>query len=106
VRRLRDVGGPEWLAIGFFVPVLNVILFLILALLPSSKNAVSVVHTTRESGSWIPQSKIGSILAAVVFNVLSGLLFTQFSVKTLSQYGWGLFVGLPFSIGFTSVMIY
>jgi uncharacterized membrane protein YhaH (DUF805 family) len=106
VRRLRDVQAPEWLALGFFVPILNLILFLILALLPSSKQPVRVMSAPRQSGSWIPQSKTGSILAAILLNLLSGLLFARFSVKTVSQYGWGLFVGLPFSIGFTSVMIY
>ena len=54
----------------------------------------------------IPSSTWGSAALGIILNVLSALLFTQFSVQTLSRYGWGLFVGLPFSLGFTSVLIY
>src|SRR6185312_2907196 len=43
---------------------------------------------------------------AVALNALSALVFTRFSVQTLNQYGWGLFVGLPFCIGLTSSLIY
>lgn len=34
VRRLRDAGQPVWLVVLFFVPVLNVLFFLALCLLP------------------------------------------------------------------------
>ena len=34
-RRLRDAGLPLWLAFLFFVPVVNLVFFVVLALLPS-----------------------------------------------------------------------
>ncbi len=105
VRRLRDVRAPEGLVILFFVPLVNLFLFLILCLFPS-KAPVAVLKSKQRGGRWIPESKIGSALLAILLNAASGLLFTRFSVQTLSQYGWGLFIGLPFSIGLTSAMIY
>jgi uncharacterized membrane protein YhaH (DUF805 family) len=106
VRRLRDVRAPEWLVIVFFIPIFNLILFLILSLLPPKPPPLTQLADPRQTGRWIPQSKTGSALLAILLNVATGLVFTSLSVQTLSQYGWGLFVGLPFSIGLTSAMIY
>jgi hypothetical protein len=104
-RRLRAVGAPDWLVVTFFVPILNLLIFLVLSLVPSKEVAfVSPKH--RKRIEFVPESKLGSALLAIFLNCLSALVFTRFSVRTLSQYGWGLFVGLPFSVGLTSVMIY
>jgi Protein of unknown function (DUF805) len=105
VRRLRAVGAPDWLVVTFFVPILNLLMFLTLSLVPSKETSVITPKRPRRS-TFIPESKLGSAVLAIVLNVSSALIFTRFSVQTLNHYGWGLFVGLPFSIGFTSAMIY
>ena len=111
LRRLRASALPLWLVVLFFVPLLNLVFFLILAVLPS-KPGERIVKVSRPAParkflqSLIPESAWGSAALALVVNVFSGLLFTKFSVQTLQNYGWGLFVGIPFSAGLTSVLIY
>ncbi len=108
IRRLRSAGLPVWLVVLFFVPVLNLFLFAILFILPPAENRV---HVTRKNLAWrlsdlIPKGRFGSALLAVVLSGISAIAFTRFSVHTLNQYGWGLFVGLPFCLGLTSSLIY
>ena len=35
IQRLRSIGLPVWLAVGFFLPVINLLFFLLLSILPS-----------------------------------------------------------------------
>lgn len=111
IRRLRSIGLPVWLSILFFFPIVNLLFFLILCFTPG-READANVEMPRSMrfkvflDRVIPTSTWGSAALGILLNVLSALLFTQFSVQTLSKYGWGLFVGLPFSLGFTSVLIY
>jgi uncharacterized membrane protein YhaH (DUF805 family) len=105
VRRLRDAGWPPALVVLFFIPLVNLLFFLVLSL-SASKIPMVEVSSVQKSFNWFPESRIGSAIMAVLVNAFIGLIFTRFSVQTLSQYGWGLFVGLPFSVGLTSAMIY
>lgn len=108
VKRLRASALPIWLVVLFFVPIANLFFFAILSMLPEKEEIR--VRTTDEEGSrlgnLIPGSRAGSAFLAVLLNALSALVFTRFSVQTLNQYGWGLFVGLPFCLGLTSSLIY
>jgi uncharacterized membrane protein YhaH (DUF805 family) len=108
IKRLRACALPAWLVVLFFVPIANLFFFAILAMLPEREH--TQVRTVDEEGSrlanLIPQSRSGSAFLAVALNTLSALAFTRFSVQTLNQYGWGLFVGLPFCLGLTSSLIY
>jgi uncharacterized membrane protein YhaH (DUF805 family) len=109
IKRLRASALPVWLVILFFVPIANLFFFAILAMLPGREKIL--VRTVDDEGgsrlaNFIPRSRAGSALLAVALNALSALVFTRFSVQTLNQYGWGLFVGLPFCIGLTSSLIY
>lgn len=110
LRRLRSIGFPPWLVLVFFIPILNLLFFLILCLTPSKEDPAVNVSGSQKLKIFldrvIPDSSWGSAGLGILLNVLSAFLFTQFSVQTLTKYGWGLFVGLPFSLGFTSVLIY
>ncbi|PWT89430.1 MAG: hypothetical protein C5B54_08920 [Acidobacteria bacterium] len=104
--RLRSLRLPLWLVMLFFVPFVNLLLFLMLSILPA-RSAVEVKWQT--GGFWkriIPENQFGAAALAVAINTVSVLIFAAVSVKALSQYGWGLFVGLPFCLGLTSVLIY
>ncbi|MEM1136275.1 MAG: DUF805 domain-containing protein [Bacteroidota bacterium] len=107
IKRLRDTGLPSWLVLFFFIPMLNFLLFLVLAALPSTKkvngNPDKQPSFLKE---FIPNNKAGSALIAVGFIAFISLLFTIFSVQFLGQYGWGLFVGVPFFTGFAAVLLY
>jgi uncharacterized membrane protein YhaH (DUF805 family) len=111
LRRLRATQLPTWLIILFFVPVLNLLFFLVLAALPTRQEEQQIGD--RPTGRFarlldkaIPRSALGSAIAAVAITLFPALLSVFFSVSTLKQYGSSLFVLLPFCLGFVSTLIY
>ncbi len=108
LRRLRDVGFPTWLVAIFFLPVINLALFILLALIPSRGEESFEPGQPRLHflGRFIPQTTFGSAVMAVLLTTLVGAVLTKWSLKTFSRYGWGLFVGLPFCLGLLSVLLY
>jgi uncharacterized membrane protein YhaH (DUF805 family) len=110
VKRLRDAGRPTWLAGLFFLPLANIIFFLILTGIPNAGCA----H--REEGTpWpaprfldrvIPLSPAGSALLSIAITAALGLAFTLLGTTVVATYGWGLFVGLPFCLGLLAVLTY
>jgi uncharacterized membrane protein YhaH (DUF805 family) len=110
-RRLRAAGLPLWLVVVFFLPVINLAFFLSLALLPSRPSKGDAGRKTRGRvgalfDRWIPRSAVGSAAMSLLLTLPFGILFTRFGTATLNQYGWGLFVGLPFALGFAAVLLY
>jgi len=115
VKRLRDLGSsPAW-TILFFVPLVNLLFFIVLSILPGASagkaDAISrsAAIDLRGPGSWqnlAPRGKFGAALAGVVLCIPVALLLTLFGVKVLANYGWGLFVGVPFVVGFISSAVY
>src|SRR6266498_46955 len=109
LRRLRDIGWPLWFVIIFFLPFVNLLFFLLLSTMPSRR---------QRTGSWhgqgfettldriIPRGTFGSAIVGVVVTTLLTISITLFSVKGSGNYGWGLFVGLPFCLGLSSAFIY
>src|SRR5688572_19291384 len=104
LKRLRDARMPLWLAVLFVTPILKWILFVALALVPNRRTVEKEVA----SGplSWIPKSKFGSAAVAMAFSVLLAVAATVLSTTVLREYGWGLFVGVPFSMGFLAAVIH
>lgn len=105
LRRLRSAGLPLGLCLFFFVPVLNLIFFTILCFIPAKSTAPV---PSRNAGwlLWFPTSAIGSALASMVFVGSIGVGLTCLSTEVLRNYGWGLFISLPFAMGLVSVLIY
>jgi len=105
LRRLRAAGLPLELCLIFFVPVINLIFFVILCLIPA-KHA-SPARTGHPGWlTWLPTSPVGSALASMVLVGLAGAGLACLSTAVLQNYGWGLFVALPFAMGLISVLIY
>jgi uncharacterized membrane protein YhaH (DUF805 family) len=108
VKRLRDAGQPTWLAALFFAPIANLAFFVALGLMPS------LAESKREEGTpwpgvrafdgWIPHNAVGSALVSIGATCLVGLFFTFLGTQVVAQYGWGLFVGLPFCLGLFAVL--
>jgi len=97
VRRLRDAGLPLSLALLFFVPFLKFGLFLFLILMPTA-----AVYGSKRFAS--PPSSLETGLFATLL-VAGPILLVLFSTKVLESYGWGLFVALPFFMGFAAAMM-
>jgi uncharacterized membrane protein YhaH (DUF805 family) len=94
IRRLRDAGrNPAWACV-YFVPVAKFLMFLWLVMEPSKdaaqeeKNAVS-----------------GRVMGVVVASLI-GLLLVVFGTKGMAMYSWGLFLGVPFLMGFVSSWVF
>lgn len=108
LKRLRSSGLPNGLAALFFVPFVNLPFFLVLSLLPEREGVAS--STPGRADSWlarvIPESAAGSATFALVLTGVVGLGFVLIGVRLLVNYGWGLFVALPFTMGFASALIY
>ncbi|HEY2822588.1 MAG TPA: DUF805 domain-containing protein [Candidatus Acidoferrum sp.] len=112
VKRLRDAGGPVWLAAIFFVPVANVLFLLGMCFAPASDEPNS---WQKDAAPWpklgafdriIPKSKVSAAALALVLTGIIGLSLGVFGTMFLDRYGWGLFVALPFCLGLFSVLCY
>jgi uncharacterized membrane protein YhaH (DUF805 family) len=72
LRRLRDTGLPLWLVVLFFLPFLNLFLFLLLVILPSNQSASARTDPfPARFSDLIPKSEFGSALLGIV--VTTGL---------------------------------
>lgn len=109
MKRLRSAGLPLPLMILFFVPFLNLAFFLVLCLLPGHTTSTSEPSAARaESLLWrvLPDSALGSAAVSLVITVPLGVGAAVLGAEVLQNYGWGLFVALPFCMGFAAAMIY
>lgn len=110
-RRLRDANLPVWLVVLFFVPFANLVFFLLLSAFPSASSETANygsfgLKLQRTLSAVIPNSEFGSAAMGILITVVLAVLFTFLSVYGMGQYGWGLFLGIPFFLGLNSVLIY
>lgn len=101
LRRLRDIGWPSYLVTLFFLPFINLLFFALLCVQPSRQNSIPPLLRN----GWLHRvlantHPLFSAFLAVLFSVLLGLALTIFGTAVLQNYGWGLFVGIPFMMGF------
>jgi hypothetical protein len=109
LRRLRSTGLPLWLVGFFFLPMVNLIFFLVLSILPSRQGPLSTRRGTRFQAMMdriVPSDALGSAALAVLVAALFGVSATGLSVSFFGMYGWSLFIALPFCLGLFSVLIY
>jgi uncharacterized membrane protein YhaH (DUF805 family) len=103
LRRLRSCGLPSRLVFLFFVPILNLFFFLLMAALPPAARAAD---PPRYLDRFIPRSDVGNAALTTGIGGALVLLMAQFSTALLKGYGWGLFIGLPFVLGLMSSLLY
>jgi uncharacterized membrane protein YhaH (DUF805 family) len=119
VRRLRDMGWPLWLVAFFFAPLpINLVFFLILSVVPGVRReqygAVGDVDDVPElvkekekvktppglASSW-PRA-----LAAILIPMPFAALVVYLGTHVFQEYGWSVFIVLPFVLPMISVVIY
>jgi len=103
MKRLRNAALPGWLVAGFFLPFLNILFFAILSAVP--ERIISDGSRAKRPKFW-PASKFGSALAALVITSLVAVSLTTLLIDLMGEYGWSIFVGIPFVSGFVSVIIF
>lgn len=109
--RLRDAGLSQALVLLFFVPMVNLILILWLSLAPSKPPAPVTENPWTQKARQAHERMIGgsdfaAFLLAVVGSSLltAGLVFL--SANVLASYGFGIFVGAPFALGWLAAFLY
>ena len=109
IQRLRSARLPLWLAVLFVVPVVKWFLFLLASLVPRREAPPELTQRDPATGAaWrvFPRTRMGSALAAVGISALVTVAITAIGAGVLQNYGWGLFVGVPFMTGFLAAMIH
>lgn len=107
LRRLRDAELPLALVVLFFLPLINLIFFAILSAVPSSSSSDEPSRLlSARIRRLIPEGEFGSAVFGVVATVFLTSLEIVFTTNGLGNYGWGLFVGIPFFLGLSSTLIY
>lgn len=97
-RRAVDMGLPGAMALFFFVPGLNYVLFVPLCLFPTWPSD----GVEDEPGLLVKLSESQRLVASVAAGALVGLLAFAGGVALGQSYGSALFVGSPFAIGFVA----
>lgn len=111
LRRLRATLLPPWFVVLFFVPLLNLLFFAVLCVIPS-RTGEGAASDRRQKPQLamldriIPESALGSAAMATGLTVPVGLFLTYFGATMLQTYGLGVFVALPFCMGLASVLLY
>jgi Polyketide cyclase / dehydrase and lipid transport. len=107
VRRLRSANLPPSLLVLFFLPFLNLFFFLFLSLAPAADQSTEsrVDHIPR-FWRFIPESRTGSAAAAILITAPIGVATLMLGPQVMGNYGWGIFVALPFAMGFAAALIY
>ena len=105
LKRLRSVGWQSWPVVFFFVPFVNLLFFVLLSVLPA-RDDTAAEPRPGFLRRLIPNHPVGSAAAAILLTLLIGLPSTLFATKYLLEYGWGLFVALPFCLGLSSALLY
>ena len=108
VKRLRSAGWSTALVLLFFVPFLNLLFFLILCVAPKRAPEQRQDSPTRNSqpAHFLPESAIGSAALSLLLTVPAGFGMGFLGTQYLGNYGWGLFVAVPFAMGFVAAWIY
>ena len=106
LKRLRSAGLPLWLVLLFFAPFLNLLFFLILSVIPERETPVFSYRRTSRLAGIVPHSALGSAGFSLLLTAPAGLLFVVLAMRVFVNYGWGLFVALPFALGFGAAVTY
>lgn len=108
LRRLRDVGWPAALTVLFFVPFVNLIFFAILSVQPGADRPRQPERDNLPvwKRALVGRSQLTCALLSIGMSVLLGVGLSLLGTLFLRKYGWGLFVGIPFMMGFFSALFY
>ena len=95
IRRASDAGRSPWLALLFFVPIVNYIMMLVMCRWPGA----AANTWSAESRAVTAVRRLESALLGVAASLAIGLPLVAFCTLVLKGYGFSLFAGTPFVIG-------
>ncbi len=110
LRRLRSLGWRPFWVLLFFVPIVKFIFFAVLCLLRSSdeQRTPPVIENSWDKvmGKILPRGAFSSALLAIITTSILTFILAWLGTSVFQDYGWSIFVGLPFCMGFLSALIY
>ena len=135
LRRLRDGGLPSSLVGLFFVPAINLLFFAALSVVPTARpkrdqqegeaappldvlpaesadvGALPYGVDERPAGNsffaaFMPRSDAGSAIFAAFAAAVLAAAATFLGANVMRDYGWGLFVGMPFFVGMAAAVLH
>jgi uncharacterized membrane protein YhaH (DUF805 family) len=102
MRRAVDAGVSPWIALVFFVPAFNYALMLLFSILSSNPN-VKWPFAARPA---TVDDRLKSAMLGVAATLAVTLLTVGMGVYLRRSYSAGLFLGVPFTVGYISSYIY
>jgi hypothetical protein len=106
-KRLRSAALPMQLVALFFVPFLNLLFLLVLCVLPArDPTSANEKATSSFLTRLLPETALGSAAISLLVTVPVGVGLTVLGAQVFTNYGWGIFVALPFTMGFAAAGIY
>src|SRR5260221_4848649 len=108
MKRLRSARLSPQLVALFFVPFLNLLFFLALCLVPEREvtEATAAASKKLAVARFFQESALGSAAVSLLVTVPVGFGAALLGTQLLNNYGWGLFVALPFTMGFAAALVY
>ena len=102
-RRLVDIGAPTGLTPMALVPGVNLLFFVVLSVLPSERQSTGDL-------AWmdtvVPRSGLGAAALGIVASTVPALLGAMLSVWGLEDYGFGVFMAIPFFTGMMAALVF
>jgi hypothetical protein len=109
LRRLRSLDcRPYWILL-FFIPVVKLFFFATICLLPSNRNkpqAHSRSQWVQSLERRLPVGSLASAFTAIGLTSVIALVTAWLGAEVFNNYGWSIFVGIPFSMGFLSALLH
>jgi len=102
MRRAVDAGASPWIALVFFVPAFNYVLMLLYSILPSHPNVKWPFAARPET----VDDRLKSAMLGVAATLAITVLTVGMGVYLRRSYSAGLFLGVPFTVGYISSYIY
>ncbi|PYQ41784.1 MAG: hypothetical protein DMF77_14845 [Acidobacteria bacterium] len=103
MRRAEDAGGSPFLALLYFLPLVNYLMMLTLCLVPSRPRTTRSAHA-------LDEPRGGHALRSALLGAGAGLaiaiLMVGVSVMAFGQYGTTLFVATPFVMGAAAAYVF
>ena len=122
LRRLNTIGLPPWMVIFFYTPFINMIFFIVLAVVkgrpstamarapdeqPAEVKSISKGHSTALALlNKMPAHRLNAFWIAALLPVPISVLAALFSVSLLGNYGWTVFTAVPFVASIAASILY
>src|SRR6266700_4473320 len=102
LRRAVDAGRSPWLALAFFVPLVNYVVMLALCRLPT----VPLSPREEDAGGRTVDARPALVLYGIAAGLAVALPTVLLNVYVLRRYSTSLFLGTPFTLGAVTAYVF